>query len=59
MSIFVAEIAFSNSDNIIDIAKISILISLVISVGISYVITFAVDLLKKSLSLSYIIKSGK
>jgi NhaA family Na+:H+ antiporter len=59
MSIFVAEIAFTNSDNIIDIAKISILISLVISVGVSYVTTFAVDLLKKTLRLSYIIKSGK
>lgn len=56
MSIFVAEIAFSNSNEIIDIAKISILISLVISTGVSYIITFAVSLLKKSLRLSYITK---
>lgn len=56
MSIFVSEIAFSNSSEITDIAKISILISLVISIGLSYIITIVVDSLKRSLRLSYITK---
>jgi Na+:H+ antiporter, NhaA family len=54
MSIFVSEIAFSNSSEITDMAKISILISLVISIGLSYIITIVVDSLKRALRLSYI-----
>jgi len=52
MSMFIAEIAFNTSYESAYISKISILISSIISICVSYIATIAVDLVKKTIKLS-------